>query len=131
MFYLINKNTRELLRASATPFNADATVQPPLPVFQLRRVINDTQPAFNAATHKLIRTSVDDDNAATRTFRYEAIPLTQAELDAKAQAAADEAERQVLRAAYLDLKNGTGTQAERLRRVERAAAWLLRQYVQQ
>jgi hypothetical protein len=55
----------------------------------------------------------------------------QAELDAKAQAAADETERQVLRGAYLDLKNGTGTQAERLRRVERAAAWLLRQYVQQ
>lgn len=129
MYYLINKDTREIIRTSATPFNADETVQPPPPVIQLKRVVDETQPQYDANTHKLVRTFTDNDNAGTRTFVWNAVPLTQEELDAKAAAAAEATELTVLQTVYTALKNGTGTANERIQRLERAVAWLLREQV--
>lgn len=127
MYYIINKETRELIRKSQTPFNVDETVQPELPQFQLKRVDDDTVPTYNAATHKVVRSFVDDDEAATRTFYWEVVPLTQAEIDAYIQQQEDATVRQQIKDNYLALKNGTGTQAERLRRVEIGLAFVVRE----
>lgn len=129
MFYIINKDTRAEIRTSDTPFNVDETVQPPLPAIQLKRVDNTVPPAYNAATHKLVYSPVDDDVAFTRTFRYVAVLLTAEELAAQQQADADEAQRQTIKAAYAALKAGTGTTVQRLSRIETAVAWLLRDAV--
>lgn len=52
--------------------------------------------------------------------------LTQAELDANTQAAADKSERQQVKALMADIKAGTGTNAERLARIEKAVHRLLK-----
>lgn len=130
MFFILHSVTRVLVRTSSTPFNVDEAVQPPAPHIQLKRVDDNTQPAFNAATHKLQRTSVDDDVAFTRTFIWQAVALTQQEINANTQAATDAATLVTIRNVYNDLRNGVGTAAERLVRIERAVAWLLRGFVQ-
>ena len=89
---------------------------------------DDAQPPFDPATQKLAREHSDDLDAFTRTFRFVAVPLTQAELDANAERAGDNAELAQIRAVYDDHRNGVGTAAQRLTRCERALAWLLRSY---
>jgi hypothetical protein len=93
MYFIINKNTRALVRESASPFNTD------------------------------------DDVAKTRTFAWAAVPMSQEEIDSYNLRQTDNAELVILRAVYNDLKNGVGTAAERLNRVERATAFLLRSIV--
>lgn len=124
MFFIIHKDTRELIRESGTPFNRDEQIQPPLPLIQLKRVFDNTQPAYDEETQKLVQSSVDDDEAGTRTFFYEVVALTQDELDARAAQAAYDAELDQLRAVYQDLQNGVGTTNVRITRVERVAAFL-------
>ena len=51
-------------------------------------------------------------------------PMTTEELAARN----DETERQQLVAIYNDLKNGVGTAGERITRVERVLAWVLKRY---
>lgn len=126
MFYIINKETRELIRRSETPFNIDATVQPPPPMIQLKRIDINTKPAFNAATQRLNYDFVDDDAVFTRTFSWSVVALTNGELTAATQAASDEASRVQIKAVIADLRNGVGTAAERLARIEKGLAYLLR-----
>lgn len=131
MFYIINSNTREVVRESRTPFNIDPAIQPPPPFLQLRRVIDETQPTFDPATEKLVREFVDDDAAGTRTFRQVVAPMTADEIAAYQRRQADAAELEQLRLVYNDLKNGVGTAAERIQRVERVCAWLLKDYARE
>lgn len=127
MFYIINKTTGDVVKKSDTPFNIDESVQPPDPFMQLKILRNETKPAFNAATEKLVITHTDDLQAFTRTFHFVKQPLTAEEIALKAEADAAEVTRLQIKAVYLDLKNGTGTAGERLVRIEKALAWLLRQ----
>ncbi len=129
MYYIVNKQTRELVRTSQTPVNVDENVNEWGDFIQLKRVDDDTQPAFNAATQKLNRISTDDDVAHTRTFSFAVVSLTQPELDAIAERTASEATRQQIKPVYTALQNGTGTAGERLARIERAVAYLLRNEV--
>ncbi len=126
MYFIINKSTRELIRQSQSPFNIDDKVQPPLPAFQLKGVEDATVPAFDANTHRLNRTFVDDDTAATRTFKNEVVPLTAPQLAAIAKRISDEAQRQQIKTIYAALVAGTGTAAERLVRLEKSVAYLLK-----
>jgi hypothetical protein len=130
MYFIVDKNTRDLIRQSQTPFNIDETVQPPDPLIQLKQVDDPTLPTFDATTQKLVGSFVDDDLAHTRTFKMVVAPLTQAEQDSKTATLQDEATRQQIKAVYSDLKNGVGTASDRLLRLERAVAWLLRNAVQ-
>lgn len=131
MYYIINKDSRELIRESRTPFNINEAEQPPDPFIQLKRVNDDTQPAHNAATQKLVREFTDNDAACTRTFQWVIVAKTAEEQAAYAEAQADEVTRQQIKAVYQDLKNGVGTNIERLQRIEKATAWLLRNVVKQ
>jgi hypothetical protein len=130
MYYIVKKATRELIRQSDRPFNVDETVQPEdTTTIQLKHVEDNTGPAYDPATQKLEREFVDDDAAFTRTFRYKVVAMTTAEQTAYQQGLADETERQQIKSIYQDLKNGTGTTAARLARVEKVCAWLLRDAV--
>ena len=83
-------------------------------------------PSYDPSTERLERQFDDDDIALTRTFKKVVIPLTQAEIDQRTENQDDDTERQAIKPFYQDLKNGTGNNAERLRRVERMLAWLIR-----
>ena len=130
-YYILDKITRELKRESRTPFNIDPAVQPPAPYIQLVRVEDATQPAFDPATQKLARTFTDDDAAFTRTFHYVVAAMTAEEIAAYQKRQQDEATLNQIKAVYLDMKNGVGTNLERLQRVEKACAYLLRQHAQE
>lgn len=127
-YYIVNADTRALIRTSRTPFNVDEDIQPPAPYIQLKHV-DGVRPAFDPATQKLVQNIVDDDVAHTRTYGWSIVALSQAELDALAQQAQDAATLIIIRNVYQDLRNGVGTAAERLQRLERAVAWLLRSFV--
>jgi hypothetical protein len=128
MYFIIDKNTRELIRRSDTPFNIDENVQPPDPLIQLKQVNDDTQPAYDPATQRLVRVSTDNDAAFTRTFSWSVEALSQEEIDLKAAIAADEVTlTTTIKNGYIALRDGTGTDAARLRRCEIAIAFLLRQ----
>lgn len=128
MWYVLDAQTREVIKTSEQYFSINLDADPGPDVIWLERVIDETQPAYDPATQKLNRTSVDDDVARTRTFFYEVVALTQEEIDAEAQRQADAAELLQLKAIYQDLKNGVGTATERMQRVERCVAWLLKDY---
>ena len=82
--------------------------------------VNEDQPVYDPATHYLARTEpVVDVNANTHTHGWEILPRSQEDLDA-------EAEREQAKAMYQDLKNGVGTQLERLVRTEKVCAYLLK-----
>lgn len=130
-YYIIHSETREVIRTSREPFNIDPSVQPPAPYLQLVRVDDATVPAYDPATQKIVRQFVDDDNAFTRTFYNAVAQMTAEEQAAYQKRLADEAKLQTIRQHYNDLKNGVGTNLERLVRVERACAWLLRQYAEE
>ena len=131
MYYIIHSQTREVVRQSKQPFNIDPAIQPPAPYLQLVRVDDATVPAYDPATQKLERQFVDDDQAFTRTFFNAVVAMTAEERAAYQQRQADEQTLQMIRQHYNDLKNGVGTNLERLQRVERGLAWLLRQYAQE
>jgi hypothetical protein len=125
-FYIIHSTTRVVERTSSTPFNIDENVQPPAPYLQLKRVDDDTIPAFNIATQKLVRIFTDNDTLFTRTFSWQVVAKTQAEIDAYNLEQSDNNTLTVIRNNYQDLINGTGTNLERLVRCERGLAYLLR-----
>lgn len=129
MFFIVDKNTRVVLRTSLTPFNVDESVQPPNGIVQLKGIENNTVPSFDPQTQKLVRSFTDDDATGTRTFRLQAVALSADELAVVAQASQDETERLAIKAVISDLRNGIGTATQRIQRVERACAYLLRQEV--
>jgi hypothetical protein len=129
-YYILNKNTRVLVRESFQPFNIDASVQPPAPLIQLVRTDNGIPPTFDPATQKLVYTFTDNDATFTRNYSYQIQAMTQAEMDAYQKQQQDETTRQQIKAVYQDLINGVGTVAQRQVRVEKAVAWLLRNSVQ-
>lgn len=82
--------------------------------------VREDQPAYDPATERLeAATPVVDVDANTHTQGWSVVARSQQEID-------DEAEREQAKAAYLALKNGEGTQLERLVRVEKVAAHLLK-----
>lgn len=129
MFYIINKTTRQLYRQSQTPFNIDETKQPEGDVIQLKQVIDASRPTHNPDTEKLVESIVDNDVAFTRTFRLVVAPLSAPEIAAVTQRNADETNRLQIKAVIADLRNGVGTAVERLTRLEKAVAYLLREEV--
>ena len=93
-----------------------ADIVPLLEVFEI-------QPAYDSATQRLSRTNpVVDVPNNTHTHGWEILPRTQEDLDA-------EAERAQAKAMYQALKDGTGTQLERLVRTEQVSAYLLKEMV--
>ena len=89
-------------------------------VGELKYVPISDPPATNPETHKLER------SLTTEEYGWVSVPLTTEELDALAAQAAADAEREQAKALYLDLKNGTGTTLERLLRVEKVLAYILK-----
>ena len=82
--------------------------------------VNEDQPIFDPVTHYLTRSEpVVDVAANTHTHGWTILPRSQEDLD-------NEAEREIAKAQYADLMAGTGTQLERLVRVERVAAYMLK-----
>lgn len=126
MYFILNKNTREVVRRSETPFNIDDTIQPPSPMIQLKRVDVETKPTFDAATQKLVHNFTDNDAAFTRTFAYSVVALDTAERSTVTQQTQDETARLQIKAVIADVRNGVGTAVERLVRLEKAVAYLLR-----
>jgi len=90
------------------------------------RVVNIlATPAIDPATEKIGPWNYvinPSDVDAQRTV----VAKTQQEQNDYAQGQADAAERAIVKALYQALKNGTGTTTQRLARVERVAARLLR-----
>ena len=82
--------------------------------------VQGARPAYDAATERLTRSApIVDVDANTHTHGWEITPLTQQEID-------DIAERAQALAVYQDLKNGNGTQLQRLVRTEKVCAYLLK-----
>lgn len=129
-YYIVHSQTREVVRTSREPFNIDPSVQPPARYLQLVRVDDATVPAYDPATQKIVRQFTDDDNAFTRTFYNAVVAMTAEEQAAYQKRLQDKATLNQIKAVYLDMKNGVGTAGERLQRVEKACAWLLRQHVE-
>ena len=76
--------------------------------------VNEPQPVYDPATHYLTRSEPVVD-----THGWTIVAHSQEDLDA-------EAERETAKAQYQALMDGTGTQLERLVRVERVTAYLLK-----
>lgn len=82
--------------------------------------VEGAQPNYDPATQRMQRTApVIDIPANTITTGWEVVAIPQDEQDSAAELAQ-------IRAAYLALKNGEGTQLQRLVRVERVLARLLK-----
>ena len=79
--------------------------------------IDAPKPSYNAATQQ---------PPEWKNGAWVVRNLTQAELDAATQAAADKAERQQIKAMMANLKAGTGTNGERITRIEKALHRLLK-----
>ena len=86
-------------------------------------------PAYNAATEKLSGEAYAINPDSVDVVKV-VVALTQAEIDARAQAAADADELAQIKAVYQDLKNGVGTQLVRLTRCERVLARMLKDIYQ-
>lgn len=120
MYLILDKNTREVLERNDSPFGNDPALQPPDPLIQLTEVRDNTVPPFDKRIQKLDWQFTDDDAAFTRNWGYVVVPLSQQELD-------DIAERQQVKTVIQDLRNSTGSNAQRITRCERVLVYLLRQ----
>lgn len=126
-----DKTTKAVIRTSPTPIRLDGKIPLDLdPALELVDVVDPPiQPAYNAATHKLVVSTAEQASVGGLPIKlvttWNIVALTQAELDARAAAAADETERQQLKTIVAALKAGTGTTAERLARCERALAKII------
>lgn len=129
MFYIVNKATRELVRTTKERINVDESINEFEHLIQLRHVEDSNIPTFDKATHKIERQFVDDDANYTRTFSFVAAPLSQAELTKATAEANAGTTRAQIKTAYTALQNGTGAVAERMARVERAVAFILREFI--
>jgi len=89
--------------------------------FDWRIIVVQPDPVFDPATEKLQGFDYVVNPADVEATRA-VVALNQDELDALA----DQAERDIAKALYLDLKNGVGTSVERIVRIEKVAARLLK-----
>ncbi len=119
MYYIINKNTRQTVRESLTPFNIDESVQPQSPLVQLKRADQNELPAFNPLTEKLSYIFTDNDVKKSRTFSYSVKALTVEEIADAAKRKLENDEKIQILLILPDLKNGTGTSVIRQARIER------------
>jgi len=94
-------------------------------------IVKQPDPPFNPATEKLAPLETPRPGLEEYWVGTEVIALTQAELDAIAEAAADAALKAEIEAAIDDMKNGVGTSVVRFQRLEKAVAFLLRKFLQQ
>jgi len=84
-------------------------------------------PAYDEATHKIERgTPIVDVPANEHRHDWDIVELTQEELDEIAAEQEWTAEQIIAAAMYDELKNGVGTQLERLVRTEKVCAHLLK-----
>lgn len=127
-----DKNTKVVIRMSPTAIRADGKIPTDLdPSLELVDVMDmPAKPVFNPATHEVVSISSEQPGAPGFPLRliydWQVVALTQAERDIKAADAADEAERQQLRALVGELKNpGAKTTAQRLITVERVLARII------
>ena len=91
--------------------------------------VQEDQPVYDSATERIQRVDpVYDVVEETATYSWEIVSLTQDELDAIADREADDAQLVIIKAAYQDLKNGVGTATERLERIEKGLAYILKQF---
>jgi hypothetical protein len=89
--------------------------------------VRSAKPAYDPATQKLLAaTPVADIPNNTYTYGWNIVALTQSELDAIAAETTAQTERDQAKALYQDLKDGVGTATERLERVERVLARILK-----
>ena len=93
--------------------------------FDWRIVVLQPDPPFDPATEKLKGYDFVV-NPADVEATLKVVALTQAELDELAE----QAERDIAKSMYQDLKDGTGTQLERLERCEQVTARLLKDIYQ-
>ncbi len=129
MYLIIKKDTNEVVKKSDAPFNADESIQPPPPLVQLKVIRDETKPGYDAANEKLVLTHKDDFKLLTRTYFFEKAVLSSEEKALITQASADETTRQQVKTVYAALKAGTGTATQRLVRIEKAVAYLLKDLV--
>jgi hypothetical protein len=100
------------------------------PDFVLLLHVQTAPPAFNPATHKVERAaSLVDVTENTLTQAWSIVPLTAGELADIAAQATRTTDSTQIKAALTALKNGTGTQADRLARCEKALAYLIRDFI--
>lgn len=82
-------------------------------------------PAYNKASQKVVPRLEWFADRVER--RWDVVALNQTELDAIQAEAADNAERQAVKALIADIKAGIGTNAERINRLEKAVRRLLKE----
>ena len=99
--------------------------------FDWRLVVVQPDPVFDPLTHRIIRNNdianwVFGVGIAEVTATRKVIPLTQDEIDAAALVASEDADREIAKALYADLVAGTGNSNQRIQRLEKVAARLLK-----
>ena len=96
------------------------------PLIAMAIMVKGADPPFNPDTHKLVKTETLLPFVSEFRITNVAAPLTQAELDARVAEQQNANRETQIRNAMAALRNGTGTAAERLARVEKACVHLLR-----
>lgn len=89
-----------------------------------RPYVEDPKPTVTASQKIVSGPVVITELAATKTWTV--APKTQAEIDDEAEALQRATDYAQAKAVYLDLRNGVGTAGERLARLEKVVARLLR-----
>ena len=132
MSYIIrNLATKELIRRTDSPLRSDGKLPADLdPSVEVLVEVLETQPNYDKATHKLLPADREEPGAADEPINlihgWSIVPLNAEELAALAADAAAKTERQEIRAIMADLKAGTGTNGERISRIEKALHRLLK-----
>lgn len=124
MYIIRNKTTKEVIRKSKTPISIDGEIKDLDPNLEVLEVIQNDRPTYNPETSKLERTETEQGGQII--IDWNIVDLSAEELQAIQDQKDAEAERQQAKAIYLDLKKGVGTAGERLTRVEKVLARLLR-----
>ena len=96
------------------------------PLIQPVMVTEGAKPVYDELTQKLESNWVIDLPAEEYRREWTVVDLTQNEIDEITESDELDAEMEQARAAYIGLKNGVGTNAQRLVRVEQVLAHLIR-----
>ncbi len=94
---------------------------------EIVRIVQGDKPAFDHATQKLVGQDTETPgDPIILTQGWTVVNLTAEELAAIAAEAAAKTERQQIKALMADIKAGTGTNGERIARIEKALHRLLK-----
>lgn len=124
-----NTDTSTILRRSMKWPRADGQeiVGAPANIVPLLEVTAPKPAPSDPATLKVIADDpVVDVPGNTLTQAWQEVAMSQEEQDIYAEAQANAAELELVKSVYQALKNGTGTDAQRLTRVERVLAFLIK-----